>query len=257
MEASLFDQHAQLEDRHWWFTARRSILSDIVARLVAGIRTPKVLDVGCGTGGMTAWIGRRWSCTGLDVSEQAISRARLLYPEADFIQGRMPESVEHLAGEADVFMLLDVLEHIEDDRAFLADLVAIMPTGSRLLITVPADPALWSEHDVTAGHVRRYVGSELSALFQGLPLRCDLQTPFNSLLYPIIKFIRQRGWKVGQDGSDFSLPSPPVNGTLRMLFAAEGFFIRRGLKTGRPAFPAGVSLLAVLTRLPDQAEASS
>lgn len=66
--------------------------------------------------------------------------------------------------------LLDVLEHQPDDRGFLSGLVAKMPPGSMLLLTVPALPSLWSQWDVALGHVRRYDKSTLLACAAGLPL---------------------------------------------------------------------------------------
>ena len=59
--------------------------------------------------------------------------------------------------------LLDVLEHQQDDRAFLSALVAKMAPGSTLLLTVPALPSLWSQWDVALGHFRRYDKATLLA----------------------------------------------------------------------------------------------
>jgi len=52
--------------------------------------------------------------------------------------------------------LFDVVEHIEDDRAFLRGLRSLLKPGARVYITVPAFQALWSSEDVYAGHYRRY-----------------------------------------------------------------------------------------------------
>ena len=67
--------------------------------------------------------------------------------------------------------LLDVLEHQEDDAAFLRELVAKMEPGSILLLTVPALPRLWSQWDVALGHFRRYEKRSLLNVFSGLPTR--------------------------------------------------------------------------------------
>ena len=76
--------------------------------------------------------------------------------------------------------LLDVLEHQADDRAFLAELVAKMDPGAKLVLTVPALQRLWSQWDVALGHFKRYEKATLRAAFAGLPVRV-LET---SYLFP-------------------------------------------------------------------------
>jgi len=73
-------------------------------------------------------------------------------------------------GSATFVTLLDVLEHQQDDRAFLSALVEKAARGSTLLLTVPALPSLWSQWDVALGHFRRYDKATLLACAAGLPL---------------------------------------------------------------------------------------
>lgn len=60
-------------------------------------------------------------------------------------------------------LLMDVLEHVEMDETFLLNLYAEVPAGSRLFITVPADPSLFGSHDQQLGHYRRYTAKQLQA----------------------------------------------------------------------------------------------
>lgn len=94
--------------------------------------------------------------------------------------GYTPATVAELAREAppeltftatsprdqnfDLTLLLDVLEHVEDDRAFLAARVETCARGGHILLGVPAWPALYTSHDAGLGHLRRYRPAAAAAL---------------------------------------------------------------------------------------------
>jgi hypothetical protein len=77
---------------------------------------------------------------------------------------------ERYAG-ADLVTLLDVLEHQENDNRFLLELAEKMDRGSRLILTVPALPTLWSAWDEALGHYKRYTRGTLEAATSGAPFR--------------------------------------------------------------------------------------
>lgn len=146
---------------------------------------------------------------------------------------------------ADIVTLLDVLEHQPDDRGFLGDLAAKMDPGSRLILTVPAMPALWSAWDVSLGHFKRYTRATLAAAAAGLPFQ-RIET---SYLFPEMvpaALIRRRRTSAGtapESGTDdvtFPELSPTLNGALYAVGALTQT-LRRGL-------PLGTSLFAVLER---------
>jgi len=85
----------------------------------------------------------------------------------------------------DLVLLLDVLEHVEDDRGFLADLVSRVVSGAYVLITVPAFNGLFGPHDTFLGHYRRYRTSQLRVLATEAGL-CHVEGGylFASLLVP-------------------------------------------------------------------------
>lgn len=253
MEPALFDTHDALEERHWWFVARRRILSSLIDRLMANQHGGLIVDLGCGTGGMVAHLSQSYRCLGLDASAQAIAMARRKCPACEFQEGDVPALARAKAGEAALYLLMDVLEHIDDDKAFLSEVVAGAKPGAAFLITVPANMALWSVHDETAHHKRRYDWQGFNRLWDGLPVSLRLQSHFNSRLFPVIYLIRQlgrlTGRSFGQGGSDFALPSPLVNRLLTEIFAGEGKRLL-GLLGGTETSPyrQGASLLAVLVK---------
>ena len=255
MQKAQFDLHATIEERHWWFVGRRRILRSLVASVLPPSRKSLIIDVGCGTGANIAAFAGGYRCVGIDTSADAIAHARSRFPSVTFLNGMAPDDLGDLAGQADLFMLTDVLEHVEDDKGMLARLLASVRPGAHVLLTVPADPSLWSNHDVSFGHYRRYTRQTFRAVWKGLPVRPRLVSAFNSRLFPVVKAIRTmnrlRNETSGDAGTDLALPSGPINKILTGFFAGESkrlvdVISRRGAKP----YCSGVSLVAILLREP-------
>ncbi len=121
-------------------------------------------------------------------------------------------------GSARVAVLLDVLEHQEDDRRFLAELVAKLQPGTTLLLTVPASMRLWSRWDVALGHMRRYDKLTLAACAEGLPLRIDELSYLFPELVPLGLWRARRSAAsaapVGPDEAEFPDLPPVLNRVL-------------------------------------------
>lgn len=253
MQSEQFRLHAEIEQRHWWFVARRRIIRRVVGELLPTDRRSVIVDVGCGTAANLAALAARHDCAGVDTSVEAIALARERYPNLKLLASPSPQAMTRLLGAADLVMLLDVLEHVPDDYLLLSQVLADMQPGAHLLITVPADETLWSEHDVSFGHFRRYDADRLTELWAGLPVERRLLSPMNARLLPVIRWIRRRnrgrGSAAGEAGTDFWIPPQPLNLLLERAFAGEGRRLTRLLR-GRTthAYPAGTSLMAVLQR---------
>ena len=252
MHSEQFQLHADIEQRHWWFVGRRRILRRLVAEVLPPSSQTTVVDVGCGTGGNIAALADQYRCVGIDTSTEAIELARRRFPQVHFIAGRAPKDLGELAAEAQLILLTDVLEHISDDCAAFSELLAAASPGCYFLLTVPADKSLWSEHDESFGHYRRYDRARFEAVWSGLPVTPLMVSYFNARLLPIIRLIRSRNRRrhraAGQAGTDFWLPSKPVNAMLTSLFAGEAGRLVKVLTGGKPPYRAGASLVALLRR---------
>lgn len=253
MQSAQFALHAQIEQRHWWFVARRRIMRSLVRQVLPPERGETVVDVGCGTGANIAALAGDYRAVGIDTSADAIEFARRRFPRVEFLQGFAPEDLGSLAADARLFLLMDVLEHVRDDFRLLSELLAAASPGAHFLITVPADLSLWSEHDVSFGHYRRYDLARFTRVWQGLPVTTLLASSCNSRLLPLVKlsrsWSRRRGQTGGQAGTDFWLPARPMNRALEEIFAGEGrtlLDIVRG--RSRRGYRHGVSLIALLRR---------
>jgi SAM-dependent methyltransferase len=254
MQTAQFQLHADIEQRHWWFVARRTILRRLLAEVCPPSRQRLVIDVGCGTGANLASVAGDYRCTGIDTSAEAIALARQRFPDVEFLVGQAPDDLGPLAAQADALLLMDVLEHVADDRALLERLLNALRPGAHLLLTVPADMALWSAHDESFGHFRRYDQRGLEHLWAGLPATVRLVSYFNSRLYWVIRAMRAwnrlRGHASGEAGTDFWIPRPQVNRCLETILAGEANRLLKVLTGRQSGYRRGASLIAILQKSP-------
>jgi SAM-dependent methyltransferase len=139
----------------------------------------------------------------------------------------------------DLVALLDVLEHVDEDRASLVSIAQRLKPGGRILLTVPAHPWMWSAHDEVNHHKRRYTKKGFRNVIEEAGLKVELLSWFNSLLFPVAAAARLAGRVTGKQDSDDKLPPAPVNKAFEFLFGLERYAI------GRVPFSPGVSLVAV------------
>ncbi|MDQ3074371.1 MAG: class I SAM-dependent methyltransferase [Pseudomonadota bacterium] len=241
MDRAVFDRMAELDQHHWWFTARRRILASVIRRIVRPPAGARILELGCGTGHNLDLLGEfgRVEASELDDHARALSATRLGRTIEKVV---LPDLGMFPADSYDMVALLDVLEHVPDDTGSLAAILTRLKPGGALLVTVPANPWMWSAHDVAHHHHRRYRKGEIAALARDAGYEIDLLSPFNTMLFPLIAGVRLLNKARGHDSADDALPSRPVNAALDRLFGAEAGLI------GRLPFPFGVSLIAVLRR---------
>ena len=240
MERAIFDRMAELDSRHWWFVARRQILSDLIEREIDLPAGARILEVGCGTGHNFEMLGRFGQVDALEIDDaaRALASTRLGRPV-----GTAPlpalDGIED--GAYHLIALLDVLEHVEQDRESLAGIKRKLAPGGRILVTVPANEWMWSAHDEAHHHHRRYSKAKLRRVVAEAGLKVETISHFNSLLFPLAAAMRLAGKLTGRKESDDNLPPGPLNGIFTRIFGLERHLV------GRVPLPAGVSLVAILS----------
>ena len=241
MERKVYEQMAKLDSSHWWFTARRRILDGLIERVVRPPNNARILELGAGTGHNLAMLSRFGTveASELDPVARGIASERL---GREVKEAALPDLSMFPAESYDLIALLDVLEHVPDDKGSLAAIKTRLKPGGALLLTVPANPWMWSAHDVAHHHHRRYRKAEIEKLALEAGSEIELLSPFNSLLFPPIAAVRLVGKLTGKDDSDDAMPGAFVNRTLDAVFGLERSLI------GRVPMPFGVSLAAVLRR---------
>lgn len=242
MERNVYHRLDELEGEHWWFCARRSILKSVIKRYAPRVDRLRLLEAGCGTGGNLQTLAELGSLEAFEIDEEArqIAGGKLAI---DIKYGSLPDAVPYPPGGFDIVAAFDVIEHVEDDVASLASLGKQLSPGGRLIMTVPAMPWMWSHHDTSHHHYRRYTRSRLESVLNEAGLKPLTTTYFNTLLFPAIVAMRfgKRALGYGETRDD-AMPSPYLNAILKNIFKLEEHIV------GRVNLPVGVSLLAVAER---------
>ncbi len=165
MDETYRAEYERLYRAHWWWRARESILLGVLRRL-----GPKpgaaVLDVGCGNALSFAALEEFGTVRGIEVDPSLLDvrgpfRAQI---STDPLESSLYDDPRW---RFDVITALDVVEHIDDDRAAVARMAAMLRRGGLLIITVPAFALLWDYHDELNFHRRRYTAGSLKRTLAG------------------------------------------------------------------------------------------
>jgi SAM-dependent methyltransferase len=236
MDPAYVAAHIEEAPHHWWFRGRLAVILGAVQRLAPPRRPLRLLELGCGSGTVLAALAAFGEAVGMEcdpVLRDAARGARL-----DVRAGTLPADLVVDPGWADVVLLLDVLEHLDDEAGALATAGRALAPGGLLVTTVPAYPWLWSGHDERLGHRRRYTAAALRRVLERAGFGVLHLTYFNTLLFPMV--VLARGWTriAGHTGHDLHPVPWLANELLARVFALE-----RGL-VPRMRLPFGSSLLA-------------
>ena len=239
MDPAYLAAHVEEDRQHWYFRGRMAVLRGALRRVLPRRRL-RLLEIGCGTGHVLGGLGEFGEAVGIEANDALLAVARAAGLDAR--KGALPDDLPITPGWADVVLLLDVIEHLDDDVAALRAARRVLREGGMLVVTVPAYPWLWSGHDVALGHRRRYVAAGLRRLVDGAGYCVERLSYFNTVLFPVIVGTRlYKRWR-GDDRHDLRRPGPVLNTVLERLFSLE----RHVVPTR--ALPFGTSLFVVARR---------
>ena len=224
--------------RHWYYRSK----ANAVMRLLSGVSPSVIMDIGAGSGFfskklLSSTMSNEAWC--VDISYEC---------DSDALEAGKPiyfrKSVDKV--NADLVLLMDVLEHVDDDVGLLRNYITKVPSGARFLISVPAFQFLWSGHDVFLEHKRRYRLKQLEDVVRLAGLTVKQGTYYFAAVFPIAVAIRlatnlvPRG-RCCKPHSQLTQHHPFVNGTLAALSSAElAFFFHNRL--------AGLSIFVVAVK---------
>lgn len=229
MERAAFVLLKTLE-RSWWYRGRALVVQQALKRVGGGKR---ILDYGAGFGGMQATLARYGNVSAYEPDDEARSGL-----SARGYVKTYTDEPEALSEPYDLIGLFDVLEHIEDDGGFLRRAHDSLSVGGRLAITVPAMPFLWSTHDVTHKHFRRYTWGTLRRILTENGFEIEYLSYWNMFLLPPAALVRFLG-RSGE--TSFHVPAI-VNALLYGIIRLEVLLMHL------VPLPFGISLIAVVHR---------
>jgi SAM-dependent methyltransferase len=173
-EESVLDRDST---KHWYYQSKVNAMFYYL-----GDYSPQlVLDVGAGSGLFSREILRRTNAIEAICIDPGYTNVR------DETVADKPMKIRRDFEDynADLVLMMDVLEHVDDDMKLLCDYVSKVSSGTRFLITVPAFEFMWSEHDDFLEHKRRYALGQLESLVHAAGLDIDKCSYYFGLVFPL------------------------------------------------------------------------
>lgn len=193
---------------HFWFRPRIHLIGALW-KIIKPPLDQKIADIGVGSGDWIITLHQRgYSIIGIDYDRLGLNEILKQKKDILLIQAdakNIPLADQCLAA----LSLLDVLEHLEDDRGVLKELHRILQPNGHLLISVPAFQWLWSHRDIQAGHYRRYHRKNFEQLLQECGFHILNYQYYLCWLFPIL--LLSRFWsRLGSDNVLKTENHPPA-----------------------------------------------
>ena len=231
----------RVEDSHWWYVGRRQILESFLERIIRNpkskIQNPRILDVGCGTGGNLEMLEKFGAAEGVDVSDEALEFCK---SKGLKVHKGLAEELPFADASFDVVTALDVVEHLDDDVAGLKEMLRVLKAGGKTLVFVPAFMWLWGVQDDVSNHRIRYTKKQITERLERAGFAIERATYANLTFFaPILggrTLMRIAGIR---PESENNVNVSALNGVFGKLFGAERFWLKNF------DFPFGVSIVVV------------
>ena len=241
-----FDFLEKVESGHFWFRSRNKLIAWLADKHAP--QAQRVMEIGCGTGFVLHALKKALPAA-LICGSELHSKGLFI---ANMRHGRSVELLQMdarragLSDAVDLIGAFDVLEHIPEDEAVLAECFRMLRPGGALIATVPQHRWMWSAQDELAHHARRYRRGELARKSSRAGFQPVYQSSFVSLAFPLMaasRLLRGKGKNVEEKRTrveaEFKLP-PLANKAMLALQDAEHLMRRAGVK-----FPFGGSQVLV------------
>jgi SAM-dependent methyltransferase len=167
--------------QHWYYQSKAAAL----CRMVDGLRPQRLLDVGAGSGFFSRHLLANGAQSALCVDvgyqrswDETVGGKPVLYRrDCD-------------ATDCDLVLMMDVLEHVDDDVGLVRHYASRVPSGAHFLVTVPAFRFLWSGHDVFLEHKRRYTLAEIERSMRDAGLAVVRGAYYFGAIFPLAAAVR-------------------------------------------------------------------
>ena len=243
MEKHEYKTMFSVEDNHWWYAGLRNLVLSFIDKLTHGKDNQKILDAGCGTGGMLAACKGRY-IFGIDISEEALKFCGTR--ELSNVSRGSVCDMPFQDNSFQVVISLDVLYHVNvlDDLEALKEFNRVIAPKGILLLNLPAYDFLKSSHDEVIHTRQRYTLQDVKNKVESAGFIVERTTYRNTLLFPLALAARlARKLHLQNEkkrGSDLSPLPDWLNSFLKGILFLENRLILRGLN-----FPFGLSVFCV------------
>ena len=161
-----------------------------MADTIRGYVGRKVLEIGAGIGNLTQCLcPRKEAYLATDIDDEHLARLAVRFQNRPNVSLRRCDlsaaaDFAALEGSVDTVVCLNVLEHIEDDRAGLANIASALAPEGRAIVLVPQDQSIYGTLDAVLGHYRRYSEAELCSKMEEAGFEIERVLHFNRITRP-------------------------------------------------------------------------
>ena len=202
-----------------------------LARAVAGVPAPRILDCGCGTGSNLQMLRAYGSAVGFDLTATGAKFARA---HGQTVAQASIAAIPFRTGAFDLVTSFDVFQTLPDDveRSAIAEIARVLKPGGWLLLHVAALEILHGKHSVLSEEVRRYTPGRLRAIVESGGFQIDRLTFDHMSLLPLMLPVRMwhrataAGGQVAAGEAEIAVPMAPVNAALTALVSLEALALR-------------------------------
>lgn len=228
-----------LEKEHWFYAGKREIVRYWIEKLHPLSVKSLLVDCGAGTGQFAAEMQKICHILAVDDHDESLDIATSKLGPLSVKRGSclaLPLPDE----SADCVTALDVLEHVHDDVAAIAEFARVLKPGGIAVVTVPALQGLWSDWDISLHHCRRYGKQSFLKLLNQRDFTIEHWNFINVLALPVV-YLARRFRSLGSTRAEDVMPPHWLNSTLKSAFTFLAC-------QSRIHFPAGVGLLAIVRK---------
>jgi len=178
------DWHQFAKENHFWFQWRFKTLLKLN---VLPVSKQNIFEIGCGTGVFLNQLKSKfnYSILGCELERNTYEIGVKNIGKEHIIFYNIFDNNPNLLASFDIVFLMDVIEHIENDRDFIKKAIQYLKHNGLIIINVPAHNALFSKYDSIAGHYRRYNKKEIKAVLSELNLNVLHIKYWGFTLYPV------------------------------------------------------------------------
>jgi 2-polyprenyl-3-methyl-5-hydroxy-6-metoxy-1,4-benzoquinol methylase len=248
MNKNEYKKMAELEKEYWWHQGRLYLIDELINKHHPNKTNRKILEVGCGTGETTRHLKKHGEVIGIDVSDEAIK-----YGKQNGIEDIYSSDIVNIQNNKnlkdkkfDLIFALDVLEHIQEDKTAMKNIYGMLNTDGLFITTVPAHKFLWSEHDESLHHKRRYHMYEITKKLEDSNFTISDKSYFIFFLFPIVFAYRLWGNITGKSAypkTSYVILPKTLNNLFINLLKIEAKMIKYF------RLPIGVTIVVVAKKL--------
>lgn len=187
MKSDSYNEMYSLEENNWWYKSRRELVLKLLEKNTK--QKNKIIDFGCGTGKILETLHEKgYFCYGTDDSETAINFCKKRGVNATLLNSRADK--KSMASDFDTALLLDVLEHVKNEKEVLNQIKKRVKKNGLFIVTVPAFNWLFSTEDIVYQHYRRYTKKETVMLLKSNGFLIEHAFYWGGFLFPLTATVK-------------------------------------------------------------------